>query len=61
MLAILLLCLVSIAVAQPPQPCTTPPQWEGRLFDTNEKQRSTVRGRVSYDSNYHCIRILEDI
>jgi hypothetical protein len=61
MLAILLLCLVSIAVAQQPQPCTTPPQWEGRLFDTNEKQRSTVRGRVSYDSTYHRIRILEDI
>ncbi len=61
MFTILLLCLVGIAVAQPPRPCTSPPQWEGRIFDTNEQQRATLTGRVSYDSVYHRIRIVETI
>ncbi|CAF1073955.1 unnamed protein product [Rotaria sordida] len=61
MFTILLLCLVGIAVAQQPRPCTSPSQWEGRIFDSNEKQKATLRGRTSYDSTYHRIRIVETI
>jgi hypothetical protein len=50
MYTILLLCLVDIAAAQQPRPCTSPPQWEGRRFDSNEQRKATLRGRVSYDS-----------
>ena len=61
MFAILLFCLIATTVAQQPQPCTSPPQWEGRIFDSNEKQRATVQGRVSYDATYHRIRTIEDV
>jgi hypothetical protein len=61
MLAILVLCLVGIAVAQRPQPCITPPQWEARVFDTNEQQRLAVRGRLSYDAVYHRERIIDEV
>jgi hypothetical protein len=61
MFVILLLCLVSFAVAQPPRPCTSPPQWEGRIFDSDEQRKATLRGRVSYDSVYHRVRVVESI
>ena len=61
MFAFLLLCLVGITVAQQPRPCTSPPQWEGRIFDSNEQQKASLRGRLSYDSVYHRIRIVENI
>ncbi|CAF1222082.1 unnamed protein product [Adineta ricciae] len=61
MFIVALLCLVGIAVAQQPHPCTSPPQWEGRIFDSNEKQHDTVRGKISYDATYHRTRIIEDI
>jgi len=61
MFIVLLLCLVGIAVAQQPVPCTSPPQWEGRIFDSNEKQNATLQGRISYDSVYHRTRVLETI
>ena len=57
----LLLCLVGISVAQQPLPCTSPPQWEGRVYDSNEKQQASLHGRVSYDSVYHRSRIVETI
>jgi hypothetical protein len=40
---------------------TSPPQWEGRIFDSNEQRKATLRGRVSYDSVYHRVRIVESI
>jgi hypothetical protein len=61
MLAILLLCLVGIAVAQQPVPCTSPPQWEGRIFDSNEQRKAFLHGRLSYDAVYHRTRIVESI
>ena len=61
MFTVLLLCLVGIVVAQQPRPCTSPPQWEGRIFDSNEKQGASLHGRISYDSTYHRSRIVENI
>jgi len=61
MFTIFLLCLIGIAVAQQPKPCTTPPQWEGGIFDRNEQRKISLGGRVSYDSVYHRIRIAEEI
>ncbi|CAF1981119.1 unnamed protein product [Rotaria magnacalcarata] len=61
MLTILLLGLLGFAAAQQPRPCTTPPQWEGRIYDSNEKQKATLRGRISYDSVYHRARIVDDL
>jgi hypothetical protein len=61
MFAALLLCLVGITVAQQPVPCTSPPQWEGRIFDSNEQQGFTVEGRLSYDSNYHRERLADEV
>ncbi len=61
MFAALLLCLIGIAVAQQPVPCTTPPQWEARLFDSNEQQGYTVEGRLSYDSTYHRERLADEV
>lgn len=61
MFTILLLSLISIAVAQQPRPCISPPQWEGRLLDSNEQQRATLQGRLSYDATYHRVRVVEDI
>jgi len=61
MLVALILCLVGIAVAQRPVPCTSPPQWEARLFDSNEQQRLGVQGRLTYDSTYHRERLLDEV
>jgi len=61
MLAALLLCLVGIAVAQQPVPCTTPPQWEARIFDSNEEQGFTVEGLLSYDATYHRERLADEV
>ena len=61
MFAIFALCLFSLAVAQQPQPCVTPPQWEGSLFEVNEQQRFLVRGRLSYDSVYRRERLVEEV
>jgi hypothetical protein len=62
MFVIFVLCLVSIVVAQPPpRPCTTPPQWEANIFDTNEQQQLTVAGAFSYDVTNHRERILETV
>lgn len=61
MLAIFLLCLVGIAVAQRPVPCTTPTQWEGVVFDFNEEENFALRGRLSYDAVFHRERFLEEV
>jgi hypothetical protein len=60
MFAALLICLVAFAAAQRPVPCTTPPQWEGRVFDIDEPIGWTVRGRLSYDSPNHRERFLSE-
>jgi hypothetical protein len=61
MLAIFALCLVGVIVGQQPRPCQTPPQWEAFIFDTNDQEKSTIRGRLSYDATNHRERILEDV
>jgi hypothetical protein len=61
MFAIFILCLIGIAVAQPPSPCTTPPQWEANVFDINGQQKLMVRGRLSYDATNHRERIIEEV
>jgi hypothetical protein len=61
MFAVFLLCLIGIAVAQRPVPCTTPPQWEGRVFDINEQERFAIDGRLSYDATYRRERFNEEI
>jgi len=61
MYAVLALCLIGIVVAQQPQPCTTPQQWEATFFDINESQRVFVRGRLSYDATYHRERLIEEV
>jgi len=61
MFAVILLCLVGIAAAQQPVPCTTPPQWEARIFELNEEERFMVRGRFTYDSVYHRHRTVEEV
>jgi hypothetical protein len=59
MFAVLLLCLVGIAVAQRPVPCITPLQWEARIFDVNEQQQFRAEARFSYDATYHRERVVE--
>jgi len=59
MFAVLLLCLVGVALSQQPGPCMTPPQWEANIFDVNEQQGFLVRGRLSYDAIYHRERLVE--
>lgn len=61
MLAAFLLCLVGIAVAQRPVPCTTPTQWEGRIFDINEQHNFRAEGKLSYDAIYRRERIVDEI
>jgi hypothetical protein len=61
MYTVLLVCLLGMAVAQQPRPCTTPPQWEANIFDSNQQQKFAVRGRFSYDSTYHRERLIEEI
>ena len=61
MLAVLVLCLVAFAAAQQPLPCSTPPQWEGRIFDINEQQKFAVEGKLSYDSTYHRERLIDEV
>ena len=61
MYAALVLCLVGIVVSQKPVPCTSPPQWEARLIDTNEQQKFFVRGKLSYDSVYRRERLIDEV
>lgn len=61
MFAILLFCLVGIAVAQVPQPCISPRSWEGRIYDSNEQRHVSLFGRISYDAVYHRTRLIETI
>ena len=61
MLAILLLGLVAVTLAQQPVPCTSPPQWEARIFDSNEEQKFDVFGRYSYDAVYHRERLIDEV
>jgi len=61
MFVALVLCLIGIAAAQRPRPCTTPPQWEGRVFDFDEKQAFRMEGRFSYDGTYHRERLADEV
>jgi hypothetical protein len=61
MFAVLVFCLIGMVVAQQPVPCTSPPQWEASIFDTNEQQRIGLEGRLTYDAVYHRERIIEEV
>jgi len=61
MFVIFVLCLISLVLAQPPRPCTSPPQWEANVFDGTDQEKSMVRGRLSYDATNHRERILEEV
>jgi hypothetical protein len=61
MWCLFIFCLVSLAIAQVPLPCSTPPQWEARIYSVNEQQKLIVSGKWSYDSVYRRVRILQDI
>jgi hypothetical protein len=61
MLAILLLCLVGVALSQQPAPCITPAQWEANIFDVNESQGFMVRARLSYDATFHREHVVEEV
>jgi len=61
MLAFFALCLIGLTVAQQPRPCITPSQWEARVHGYNNQQDMVVNGKISYDSVYHRVRIIEDI
>jgi hypothetical protein len=61
MFAVLLLCLIGIAVAQPPVPCMTPPEWEARIVDVDALRNWALQGRLSYDATYHRERLAEEV
>ena len=61
MFAVLLLCLVGLTLAQLPPPCTTPPQWEASIYDSNEEQNFGLEGRLTYDATYHRERIIDEV
>jgi hypothetical protein len=61
MFAVLLLCLIGVAVAQRPVPCTTPQAWEARVFDLDEKEQFRMEGRFSYDANFHRERLADEV
>ena len=61
MYAALVLCMIGMAMAQTPRPCTSPPQWEARVNDYNEEEKFGLRGRLSYDSTYHRERLIEEV
>ena len=57
----LVICFIGFAVGQQPLPCTSPSQWEARLYSINEQSKMVVTARLSYDSVYQRVRIVEDI
>jgi len=61
MIAILLLCLVGVAVAQQPLPCTSPPQWQARIYDSDPLRQFAVQARLTYDETYHRERVVEEV
>lgn len=52
--------VLTMANSQVPVPCTTPYQWEGRIFLYDDVRRETVRARITYDSIYQRERIIEE-
>lgn len=61
MFAVLLACLVAVTLAQVPPPCTTPPQWEANVFDSNEERHFGLEGRLTYDATYRRERIIDEV
>ena len=61
MFAAVVLCLIGMALAQQPRPCTSPPQWEARISDFNEEAKFGLQGKLSYDSVYRRERLIEEV
>jgi len=58
-----IICSVFLLVltnAQVPRPCTSPPQWEGRVHTYNRHLDAELTGRLSYDSVNRRTRVLQD-
>ncbi|WAR18769.1 EPDR1-like protein [Mya arenaria] len=55
-----LACLAVACFAQTPTPCTSPPQWEGRIFRYDRSKEFMEFGRVSYDEANMRVRIIEE-
>lgn len=56
-----LLGLINLVAAQEPRPCFSPPQWESRIYTRYDAEKSSVAARLSYDSVYQRIRVLQDL
>jgi hypothetical protein len=57
---VLLVLVVSVAYAQIPPPCVSPPQWESRYIGYDSAKGGLIRARLSYDSIYRRERIIEE-
>jgi hypothetical protein len=55
------LLMVSTVFAQIPTPCTSPPQWEARLFEFDPDTGYQSRAKFSYDSLYKRERTAEEV
>lgn len=61
MLVFVIVCLLSVTIAQVPKPCISPSQWEAHVHTTNWKLHGELFGQLTYDSVYQRTRILQDV
>ncbi|KAK7482196.1 hypothetical protein BaRGS_00026545 [Batillaria attramentaria] len=57
----ILLFVATLAAAQQPKPCETPPQWEGRFVRTDYEKKFFQAAKISYDENEKRVREIEEI
>ena len=57
---VVLLLAVTAVYAQKPTPCTSPQQWEGRIFEFDQETGYQSRARYAYDSLYQRERTIEE-
>ncbi len=60
MLAVVVLSILvsSVVLADDPQPCTSPPQWESRYIEFNDRLKFYLNGNLSYDATNQRQRIV---
>ncbi|CAF0898910.1 unnamed protein product [Brachionus calyciflorus] len=56
-----LVLTISSVFGQKPVPCTSPPQWEARVFSYDPFQKDTIMARITYDAIYKRERIVEEV
>ncbi|RUS86543.1 hypothetical protein EGW08_005682 [Elysia chlorotica] len=59
MIVALALLLVAVVNAQLPQPCQTPPQWQGKFIRRDESKNFTQYADISYDLVNRRVREVE--